>query len=234
MCKNTNDRLFEAARTTTYTDTAALDALRTALARQGCSVFLELEGTLRHQLVTMAREATNFNNLVDRLNEAGVKFLTTRFAAVEQDREREIQSARNTLLRAYREDIQDIANGIRDEVRSGFIEDLEALDTHLYETIGGCERVIYTSLAQEACCFSDNEDAWEEVSADGGDWSARAFWAVRQDVADELGDLLHDEDAFDLLRAESGFQVTWEDACEVSLRAIRMSDFRPQLQQIPE
>jgi len=218
MCNDINVRLFKVAKSN-YNDAKALDALRTALSRAGCTVLTEAEKVIRDQLGMMVENSADFNDLLDRLNAAGLSFLTSQFVPpnAEERAERERGRARWRLEMDYREDIEEIASNIRAEIEGGHIEDLEGLDTYIHEYVDGCQRVIYTQQAKEACIFSDNDDAWEDCYEPRGsiDWSAMAYWVVRADVQEALGDLVHDEDEFDALRFSEGFTRTLGDLVEV-------------------
>lgn len=200
-------------------DITTLDQLRASLVEADCTGLIDAEQILRNQLGTMVRASSSFDDLCKRLNEAGSEFLLTRFASsnAQERANRECESARGRLAKEYREDIEGIVDAIRTEIASGSIDDIDDLDTYIHETVDGCERVIYTVQAKEACIFSDNDDAWEECYEPRGsiDWSAMAYWVVRADVLEGLGDIASDEDEFDALRLSKGFTVRWEDVSDL-------------------
>lgn len=223
---NRND-LFKQIKTSSSAvdEDVQLDNLKRELSRKGCQVFEALEGIVRHQLANMVREANGFEDLLTRLNMAGVEYLSNPYSAAHPEvRENQtVQAAHGILERNYRADVVSCADSIRDSIQNEEIEDFEALDQFIHETIDGASRVIYTEQARDACIYSDNEAAWQEVhdevpvSGDKVDWSIMAFYCFRADVLEELGDIASDAVQFTLHQARNpkGFKVTWGSAKEI-------------------
>lgn len=223
---NRND-LFKQMKTSSSAvdEDVQLDNLKRELSRNGCQVFEALEGIVRHQLANMVREANGFEDLLTRLNMAGVEYLSTPHSAAHPEgRENQtVQAAHGILERNYRADVVSCADSIRGSIQNEEIEDFEALDQFIHETIDGASRVIYTEQARDACIYSGNEAAWQEVHDEvpvsGGevDWSIMAFYCFRADVLEELGDIASDAVQFTLHQARNpkGFKVTWGSAKEI-------------------
>jgi len=106
-------------------------------------------------------------------------------ARVERERgEDDLLSLSTSRLRAwYYERVRDIARDVLEEILAGHVSDLH---DHLHETVDGLDLVIYTYKAKCALLASDNEDALEEETGEGGPPEVRAFWAIRADVLESL------------------------------------------------
>jgi hypothetical protein len=129
---------------------------------------------------------------------------------------REARELAYSILRAdYYRDIRGIAEDVKSCVESGELADREAVDTYVHETVDGCGRVIYTREAQEAVMLSDNGDSMIEncgtdgVVSDGSIcWSQMAYFAVRDDVMEQLQAEGIDSDYWDNLETEEETEDT--------------------------
>lgn len=98
--------------------------------------------------------------------------------------------------RAYRNSVKGFAEDVRNEIKAGNITDSDGAREYLEQSIDGAHDVIYIYAAQNVCRFSDNDTAYFDqmgsegaVSDSGIEWSKLAYFALLQDVLDELGDL---------------------------------------------
>lgn len=146
----------------------------------------------------------NHDSLCDMLKTKPLSHLSS-------DEMRDARELAYSILRAdYYRDIRDIAEDIRSRIVSGELADWEAVDTDMHETIDGCQRVTYTREAQETVMLSDNSDAVFEagyeadsIISDGSvDYSRMAYFAVHQDVMEQLSAEGIDADYWDNLEEE--------------------------------
>lgn len=113
--------------------------------------------------------------------------------ATENDRVTEAQreEALRILRRDYWQDVRDVVEDLREEIKRGNLEpDAEAIDTWIHETIDGHQRVIYTHYARETLLFVDNPDAYEEEMGEKPQTVEQAaYFAFRKDVVDQIGNV---------------------------------------------
>ena len=108
--------------------------------------------------------------------------------------ESECESAR-TVDRAmgiihcdYQDDINGIVADLRTEIAGGHLEDSEAIDTWLHETIDGHQRVIYTFRAKLGLLASSNEDAYQaELGEPAPTVESACYMAMMADVREHSG-----------------------------------------------
>jgi hypothetical protein len=103
-----------------------------------------------------------------------------------RDADAVMSAAENIEYRKYRKMIEDAAQGIRDEIAAGDIEDEDALT----ERIESSGEVIYYAEAALTLRHSSNSDAYENEMGDGNtDECVRASFAQVADIREELGDV---------------------------------------------
>jgi hypothetical protein len=93
----------------------------------------------------------------------------------------------------YQDGVKEIADNIREAIKSGELEKGD-VDDRLHEDIDGHGFVIYTAKAQCVVMHSKHADLlFEEGSIEAKDWNdlftRGAYYAMCQDVRDELGDV---------------------------------------------
>jgi hypothetical protein len=99
------------------------------------------------------------------------------------------------MRKEYWEHVRTSAEEIERDVRSGELDPEDAMER--VENDCDSQWSIYTYRAKCVVCFlSDNPDALsDELGSDGLlvdsnlNWSGMAFWAMRADILDRLGDL---------------------------------------------
>jgi hypothetical protein len=105
-----------------------------------------------------------------------------------RDEDAVLGAAENIEYRKYRKIITNAAEGIRDEIAAGDIEDDEALT----EAIEHAGEVIYYSEAALILRHSRNDDAYDDAGIgvrQHGDDCLWASFALAADIREELGDL---------------------------------------------
>lgn len=106
--------------------------------------------------------------------------------------EQRVEDAHRVLARDYQEDVSNIAAELLEEWRSGqFDGNSDSFREAIDQSVDGTQRVIYTGKAQECLLFSRNdgqmlEDMGEVTFKDNIEWSQLAYYAMRQDVIEEL------------------------------------------------
>lgn len=113
-----------------------------------------------------------------------------------QTDEQLVESAISTIRRDYYASIKGIADDLRGEIKRGEIDDTDAAEQWLHETVDGCYWVIYNHATRKVLLVSDNDDAYEDAGVEI-DYSQGlnhaltqiAYWAVSADIREELGDL---------------------------------------------
>jgi len=103
------------------------------------------------------------------------------------DEDRRLDRAIGILQRDYFKDVNDIAELVQDEIKSGQITNDEQLSEYLHETIDSAHRVIFTREAKLGLVFSDNDEAYHESF--GGDlpnYSVMMYCALEADVNERL------------------------------------------------
>lgn len=136
------------------------------------------------------------------------------------ERERLVNDAVGVIRGDYYTEVGEFAKQFIEHAEEQFDDGLrgeqlrEAVDEHIWETLDGAARVIYTFKAQLGLLVSENDGAYEEVggSSEGVitdgviNWSALMFYALREDVMAEL-----DSEGFDVNDPESFFEEEDED-----------------------
>jgi hypothetical protein len=96
----------------------------------------------------------------------------------------------NLLRAAYYGEIRDLAREVRGLVNEGELKDSEDVDTWIHETLDGHQFVIYTAQAQEVLFISSNDGYGAEEGlvnfSNGIPWEQLAYWAMRQDLLEQL------------------------------------------------
>jgi hypothetical protein len=108
----------------------------------------------------------------------------------------ELDRARNVMRADYWDDVRSVVEDVKGEIANGNLADRDAVDEYLDERIDSQHRIIYTYAAMETVMFSENDGAYEEhfgaegLVEDGQvQWSRLAFYAMLEDVRDQLGDV---------------------------------------------
>jgi len=106
------------------------------------------------------------------------------------------EEAYNILRQDYFDDVELMAESLKDDWKSGDYEDRDSFIEHIDEVINGCNRVIYTQKAAECLMVSDNDsEAVDQLGPGGIDWkngfpwSQLAYFAFRQDVIKKLDEI---------------------------------------------
>lgn len=93
----------------------------------------------------------------------------------------------------YYGDIREMAKDYRQDIIDGEITSWDELDQRIHEDVDSSQWIIYTFKAQCVLIASDNCDAGpDELGKDccdfGGPmmWSQLAYWAMRQDLVEQL------------------------------------------------
>lgn len=129
---------------------------------------------------------------------AAVKFLEGKYAHVVlvQSSDNLLRDATHLLAQDYREDVKGLANAIVDAIKDGEVTDDESFAQRLSEDVEGTQRVIYTNQAMAGVIVSDNAGyAFEnglinsKEFKDGIPWDKIMYWALYQDVIEELDHL---------------------------------------------
>lgn len=100
----------------------------------------------------------------------------------------DVNAAVSIIQRDYYQDVRDLADSIKADVRAGDIDNEEQLDERVHEDVDGCQRVIYTFQAKLGMLVTDNEDAWEEFGFENPTVEQKMFCAMKQDVMEYIGD----------------------------------------------
>lgn len=124
----------------------------------------------------------------------------------------DFNNALNFLEREYRNEVKATAENLKDEADQ--YDTWDDFADGVFEAVDGHEWVIYTRYAQVVAIVSENntygaENYGEDFIIQGGDinWSGIAAAAMEQDVWEALGRLDVDEDWFNEMKNEDG----WED-----------------------
>lgn len=102
-----------------------------------------------------------------------------------------ITEALQPVRTEYWRDVRSIAGEIRDAIAKGERESDDAEDL-IHESVDGNWWVIYTYAAQAVLMVSDNGGAIDDVSPETAfvhgqvNWSAMAYYAMTQDVREQL------------------------------------------------
>ena len=110
-------------------------------------------------------------NLIDRWYRDGVAEVADEYMAQTEQR--------ISVLREDGNDPDFDEEEAADEVR-------EEMETWLHETLDGHEFIIYTMKANAVLMVSNNDDAYEQEIGGYGKMETRAFFAMRQDVAERI------------------------------------------------
>jgi len=111
--------------------------------------------------------------------------------------------------REYRDEIERIAEDIRDEIGKGNLADENAVQESLWQTCDSHQFVIYTWKARCVGMISDNEDAIEDLGPQGLIKDGRvnhegiAMMAMIADVQEEIGE------GFDDVSWDFNDDATW-------------------------
>jgi hypothetical protein len=100
----------------------------------------------------------------------------------------DVNAAVSIIQRDYYQDVRDLGDSIKAEVRAGDIDNEEQLDERVHEDVDGAARVIYTWQAKLGMLVTDNEDAWEEFGYESPTVEQKMFCAMKQDVMEYIGD----------------------------------------------
>lgn len=109
-----------------------------------------------------------------------------------------IDAARRILRADYWQDVRNVADNLRDEIKAGNITSRDEADTYLDESVDGHQRVIYTAQAIEGLLYTDNESAYVDETGspppsqafeDNSAWSQLMYYAFRADILDTLSDI---------------------------------------------
>jgi hypothetical protein len=145
----------------------------------------------RHYHIQLSDEERE--TILDRLrrSEAPGPQLAERIAS--EHGEEDLLSLAASRLRAwYYGRVRDVTEDALGQILSGELEDEDALEQWLHETIDQSDVVIYTHKAKCALLASNNEDALEEETGEArADVGARAYYAMRADVRETLETLVN-------------------------------------------
>lgn len=111
-----------------------------------------------------------------------------RKSAPDRVTDEDVNAAVSIIKRDYYQDVRDLGDSLKDEVKAGDIDNEEQLQERLDEDVDGSGRVIYTLQAKLGLLSSDNEDAWEEMGLENPTPEQKMFCAMRQDVLEYIGD----------------------------------------------
>lgn len=98
--------------------------------------------------------------------------------------------------REYYKTVQGFVDDLKSEIKEGNITDADEAREYLEQSIDGCHDVIYTYAAMEVVRISKNDGAYfDHMGSDGAvedgaiQWSRLAYFALLEDVMEEVGDL---------------------------------------------
>jgi hypothetical protein len=114
-------------------------------------------------------------------------------------------AADRVLRQEYWDAVREYSTEIENAVKSGEIEDEDAMQERMHEMVDGSEWVIYTSNNFQVLRYCNNHDAYTEefgdvpMSGSEVNWAALAFAAMMEDLRNmtESFDDLAPEDADD-------------------------------------
>lgn len=99
----------------------------------------------------------------------------------------QIRDAYRTMIwRECRDLFTGIADDLVSEIKSGEIKDYDALQDAMHERCDGS--LVYTADCEEYLQASESDGAMEDETGEIGSVEARAFFALRADVAGEMDD----------------------------------------------
>ncbi len=101
----------------------------------------------------------------------------------------DVNAAVRVIRMDYQQDVRELADSLREEVKRGEIDDVDELNERIEQDVDGSARVIYTLQNKLGLLASDNEDAWEEMGFENPTEQQRMYCAMVEDVREELGDL---------------------------------------------
>lgn len=143
-------------------------------------------------LVLAAREALDVGN-VHRALKLLDAFIETNPQVKETTLEARCDAGRDALREDYWNDVRGVASDIASQWKSGdFDGDRDAVIEGIEQACDGHSRVIYTSDAILTLLFSDNDEAYtqisDEIPTQGGavNWSALAHFAFLEDVKEMM------------------------------------------------
>ena len=125
-------------------------------------------------------------NILDRWYRDGVAEVADEYIAQTEER---IDALRKAWAQSPTECINRGFNPADDD---GFDEEevaeevREEMDTWLHESIDGHQFIIYTAMANAVILVSNNDDAYENEIGGYASTEVRAFFAMRQDVAERI------------------------------------------------
>jgi len=103
--------------------------------------------------------------------------------------EEDVNAAVSIIQRDYYQDVRDLGDSLKDEIKSGDIADAEQLEERINQDVDGSARVIYTFQAKLGMLVTDNDEAYEEFDFENPTVEQKMYCAMVADVRDYLGDL---------------------------------------------
>ena len=102
--------------------------------------------------------------------------------------EEDVNAAVSIIQRDYYQDVRDLGDSLKDEIKSGDIADAEQLEERINQDVDGSARVIYTFQAKLGMLATDNDEAYEEFGFENPTVEQKMYCAMVADVRDYLGD----------------------------------------------
>jgi len=102
--------------------------------------------------------------------------------------EEDVNAAVSIIQRDYYQDVRDLGDSLKDEIKSGDIADAEQLEERINQDVDGSARVIYTFQAKLGMLVTDNDEAYEDFGFENPTVEQKMYCAMVADVRDYLGD----------------------------------------------